>query len=88
MREIAIVHLRLGHGKSARRRTLRLGSASADLAAGRRTSLPIRPRAPVRRRLLVAVEHGARVTLRLRVVITDPAGNHSATARTIRRLAL
>ncbi len=88
VREIAIVHLRLGHGKSARRRTLRLGSASADLAAGRRTSLPIRPRAPVRKRLLVAVEHGARVTLRLRVVITDAAGNHSATARTIRRLAL
>lgn len=88
VRETATAHLRLGHGKATRRATLRLGSVSAKLAAGRDTMLPIRPRVRTHKRLLAAVRHGAKVTLSLKLTVTDPSGNRSTTFRTIRRLAL
>lgn len=88
VRETATAHLRLGHGKAVRRLTLRLGAARAGLAGGRRTTVAIRPRAAVRKRLLAAVRQGARVTLSLKLAISDQAGNRSTAARTIRGLAL
>lgn len=88
VRETATAHLRLGHGKAARRLTLRLGSAGAAVAAGRRTALPITPRVGSRKHLLALVGQGARVTLSLKLAVTDAAGNRSATARTIPGLAL
>jgi hypothetical protein len=88
VRETATAHLRLGHGKTARRLTLRLGSAGGALAAGRRTALPITPRVGARKHLLALVGQGAQVTLALKLAVTDAAGNHSAAARTIRGLAL
>lgn len=88
VRETATAYLRLGHGKTARRTALRLGSVSATLVAGRGTALPIRPRVGVHRRLVAAVRHGVKVTLSLKLVVTDPTGNRSSAVRTIRRLAL
>jgi hypothetical protein len=88
VRETAVARLRLGEGRAARRLTLRLGSVTAALPAGRRTTLSIRPRVDVHRRLVAAARHCARVTLSLRLAITDADGNRSRAARTIRRLAL
>jgi hypothetical protein len=88
VREAAFAHLRLGRGKSARRLTLRLGSASAELPAGRRTTLRLRPRASVRKRLLGLIAQGAELTLSLKLTITDAAGRRSKAARTLRKVVL